>query len=139
MPLLFHSLSCRTGHSRHRPLELETRLANSVCQTLDPPVIAKAVSIKTNGLDLFRLGPSCQLRADNGGRSSVPGVVDLVTQRLALGTRVAERHTLQIVDDLGVYVLGTTKNAEPRTIARTANPFPQTTLATNPPLKFDRA
>src|SRR3954471_8066664 len=67
-------------------------------------------------LDALGLGGGGQLRADGGGGLDVAAVVH--ARRLGGAAGGGQRHALEVVDELGVNVLGAAEDAEARPLGR---------------------
>src|SRR5262249_50389559 len=94
-------------------LELESTLAGGVGEGLDPAVVAVVTAVERGLRDSLRLRGLGELLPDRGRRLDVAAVVGLALGCLDRRAGRGHRDTIEIVNELGVYVLRRPEHAEP--------------------------
>src|SRR5262245_27580765 len=119
--LITRSMNSDLGASDPRTsdlLEVQTAGARAVGKRLDAPVVQVAAAVEAHLLDALLLRAFRHQLAHRGRDRGLALALDARRQVLAARSR-GECHAAQIVDDLGVDVLGAAEHRQTRTLGRT--------------------
>src|SRR5438067_6960793 len=101
---------------RHPSLEFQSAFTRGVGQRLDAPVIEIASAVEDHVLDALCGRPLRQELADRLGRRDVGAVLEATAHILFERRRRSERLAFEVVDHLGIDVLGRAEHRKPLTV-----------------------